>query len=138
MSYDEIYEKFLDLCGYDNDELPQIDELRYRLIRNGVAKYNQQAKKYDSRFKTNIVCDDTTESIDKDLNETELTILAYAMCGIVAHTKYMEFVSLYGVVASEMGLKDYKAQCSAREYMINFYKEQMEKTIEDEIDSFTV
>ena len=32
MDYNDIYEKFLDLCGYDYTELPQTDELRNNLM----------------------------------------------------------------------------------------------------------
>lgn len=138
MDYDVIYEKFLDLCGYDYAELPQTDALRYRLINNGVDLYNQKAKKYESRLQGNIICDDDTESINKKLTSTELMILAYFMCKIIATTKYTEFTSLYGVVASEMGLKDYKAQCTARESTISYYEKQINNLVEDEIDSFTI
>lgn len=138
MDYDVIYEKFLVLCGYDYAELPQTDEMRYRLIQNGVDMYNQRVKKHGQRFQGNIMCDDDTETIDTKLTSTELDILAYCMCKIVATTKYVEFTSLYGVVASEMGLKDYKAQCTGREYTINYFSQQIDKHIEDEIDSFTL
>ena len=33
-TYNELYETFLLNCGYDFDELPQTDEMRYMMIRN--------------------------------------------------------------------------------------------------------
>lgn len=138
MDYDLIYEKFLDLCGYDYAELPQTDAMRYRLIHNGVDLYNQKAKKYEGRLQGNVICDDDTESINVKLTSTELMILAYFMCKIIATTKYTEFTSLYGVVANEMGLKDYKAQCTARENTINYFNKQIDNLIEDEIDTFNM
>ena len=45
-TYNELYETFLLNCGYDFDELPQTDEMRYMMIRNACRIYNQQAKKY--------------------------------------------------------------------------------------------
>ena len=68
MDYNDIYEKFLDLCGYDYTELPQTDELRYRLINNGVGLYNSKAKKYPDVLQGGIKCDNSTETINKYLN----------------------------------------------------------------------
>lgn len=138
MDYDVIYIKFLSLCGYDYTELPQTDEMRYLLIHNGVDMYNQRVKKYDNRLQGNVQYDDNTETLNKELNSIELDILAYCMCKVVATSKYVEFTSLYGVISSEMGLKDYKAQCTAREYTINYFSGQIDKLLEDEIDSFNL
>lgn len=136
MDYDVIYQKFLDLCGYDNSELPQSDVMRYRLIHNGVDAYNQKAKKHDGRLQTNVQCDDDTETINKKLTSTELMVLAYIMSSITASTKYNEFVSLWGVMANELGIKDYKAQCTAREYTIKYFEDKVSALVEDEIDTF--
>ena len=42
-TYNELYETFLLNCGYDFDELPQTDEMRYMMIKNACRRYNQQA-----------------------------------------------------------------------------------------------
>ena len=63
-TYDELYETFLLNCGYDFDELPKTDEMRYMMIRNAARIYNQQSKKYSNRMTNNIVCDDIAESLN--------------------------------------------------------------------------
>ena len=136
MDYNDIYEKFLDLCGYDYTELPQTDELRYRLINNGVGLYNSKAKKYPDVLQGGIKCDNSTETINKYLNETDLLVLVYFMCFITASNKYMEYTSLWGTVANETGLKDYKANCSAKKSAVDYFKKQIDTLIEDEIISF--
>lgn len=136
MDYNIIYEKFLSLCGYDYSDLPQSDVLIHRLINNGVALYNSKAKKYTDILEGKVVCDDNTETINKELGETDLLILVYLMCEIVATNKYMEYTSLWGTVAHETGIKEYKAQCSARESAINRFKNQVTMLIEDEITTF--
>lgn len=136
MSYDEIYEKFLDLCGYDISELPQEDVLIYRLINNGVGLYNRKAKKYSDILQGDVVCDNETETINKKLNEVDLLILAYFMCFITASNKYLEYTSLWGTVANETGIKDYKSNCASKKDAINYFENQIKSLIEDEIVSF--
>lgn len=137
-TYNELYETFLLNCGYDFDELPNTDEMRYMMIRNAARKYNQQAKKYSNRMTHNIVCDDITEALNVELTSNEVLIFAYMMAEILASTKYTEFVSIYGVYAKEMGFKDYNAQVQARQYTISMFKEKYTSIIEDEIDTFVM
>ena len=71
-TYNELYETFLLNCGYDFDELPQTDEMRYMMIRNACRTYNQQAKKYSNRMTSNVICDDVTESLNVVLTSNEV------------------------------------------------------------------
>jgi len=137
-SYDELYEAFLLNCGYDFDELPQTEEMRYMMIRNAARVYNQQAKKYSGRMTGNIICNDITELLNVKLTSNEILIFAYMMAEILASTKLVEFSSLYSTFAKEMGMKDYKAQVDARRYTVERFKEKYTSIIEDEIDSFVM
>lgn len=135
-TYDELYETFLLNCGYDFDELPKTDEMRYMMIRNAARIYNQQAKKYSNRMTNNIVCDDVTESLNATLTSNEMLVFAYMMAETLALTKLVEFNSIYGTFAKEMGFKDYKAQLDGRQYTVDMFRKKYTSIIEDEIDSF--
>lgn len=135
-SYDEIWETFLQVCGYDSSEVPQTDARRYILIQNGIRLYNQKAEKYEGRLQGDVKGDNTFEMLNKILTSTELMILANIMSSLFAKNKYTEFSSTWGVFAKESGFKDYKAQCSAREYNIKQFDDEVDRLIEDEIDSF--
>lgn len=137
-TYNELYETFLLNCGYDFDELPKTDEMRYMMIRNAARKYNQQAKKYSNRMTHDIVCDDVTESLNVELTSNELLVFAYMMAEILASTKLVEFTSIYAVYSKEMGFKDYNAQVQARQYTIDMFKNKYTSIIEDEIDTFVL
>lgn len=137
-TYNELYETFLLNCGYDFDELPKTDEMRYMMIRNAARKYNQQAKKYSNRMTHDIVCDDVTESLNVELTSNELLVFAYMMAEILASTKLVEFTSIYGVFMKEVGFKDYNAQVQARQYTIDMFKNKYTSIIEDEIDTFVL
>lgn len=138
ISYNEIYQTFLLNCGYDFDELPQTDSLRYKVIKNAVMHYNQLAKKYSSRIQGNVICDDGSESINVQLTDNELLILAYIIAENIAKTKLVEFNSLYGTYSSELGFKDYKAQCEIRQYTIDMFKTKYMDIIHDEMDTFNI
>lgn len=136
MTYDIIYEKFCSLSGYNVSELPQTDELRYRLINNGVALYNSKARKYCDILQGGVICDDSTELVNIELEELDLQVLAYFMAFITASNKYTDFTALWDTMANETGLKDYKSQCSVKEGTVKFFKSQIENLIEDEISTF--
>lgn len=136
--YDDIWESFLENCGYDRSEMPKLDELRYSMIKNATRLYNQKAKKYENRIQGEIECDDYMETLNKKLSDTELLIFTYILATVFLKNKYTEFTSIYGVFAKETGMKDYKAQCDARQYVIEMYDNKATQLIEDEIDSFNL
>lgn len=137
-SYDELWETFLQVCGYDYSEIPQTDERRYILIKNTVRLYNQKAKKYEGRIQGKIKADDDMEELNVSLTDTEILIFSYLMSSLFATNKYTEFTSVWGVFAKETGMKYYKDQCNAREYTINKFEREAERLIEDEIDTFSL
>lgn len=137
-TYNELYETFLLNCGYDFDELPQTDEMRYMMIKNACRRYNQQAKKYSNRMTSNVVCDDITESLNVVLTSNEVLIFAYMMAEILASTKLVEFTSLWSTFSKETGIKDHKSQVDARKHTVEMFKQKYTTIIEDEIDTFSL
>lgn len=135
-SYDEIWECFLENCAYDYSEIPQTDERRYSMIKNAINYYNQKAKKYEGRIQGSLICDDIMESLNKTLKPIELLILANILSYILCKNKLVEFTSIYGTFAKEMGFKDYKAQVEGRQVEVKRYEDEISRLIEDEIDSF--
>lgn len=137
-SYDEIWECFLENCGYDYSEIPQTDERRYSMIKNAINYYNQKARKYEGRITGNIICDDFMESLNKKLSSIELLIVANILGYILCKNKLVEFTSVYGTFAKEMGFKDYKAQVEGRQVEVKRYEDEVNRLIEDEIDTFNL
>lgn len=137
-TYNELYETFLLNCGYDFDELPQTDEMRYMMIKNACRRYNQQAKKYSNRMTSNVVCDDVAESLNVVLTSNEILVFAYMMAEILASTKLVEFTSLWSTFSKETGIKDHKSQVDARKHTVEMFKQKYTAIIEDEIDTFSL
>lgn len=125
----DIWEEFRSICKYDSDEIPQNDKEIYAYFKSAIKKYNQLAKTYNNRLQGNLVLDLQNEQIDKKLTETEIMIIANIIAWQFSLNKYVEFTSVWGVYVKETGLKDYKAQCNARENVINSYKEEYENLI---------
>lgn len=136
MDYNEIYKSFLDNSGYDYSDLPQIDELRYSLIRNAISLYNAKAKKYPEILGTKIIANDKNETINRELNDTQLLVLVYMMCYITARKIYTEYTALWDTVANETGVKDYNSNCKAKKSAMENFKSMIDDIIEDEIVDF--
>jgi hypothetical protein len=137
-TYDDIWETFLTICGYDSSELPQEDEKRYLLIKSGLRLYNQLADKYENRIQGNLEMNDTSETLNIELKDTEILIFVNLMASVFAYNKYTEFTSIWSTFTKETGIVAYRAQCQAREYTVQSFKDEATRLIEDEIDSFEV
>lgn len=137
MDYDTIWENFILICGYNYKDLPQTDEERYILIENGVSVYNQKTRKYYDRVKTGLVANRDTETINCNLSGDEFLLLLYCMCSVLATNKLSEFVSVWNTTANESGLKDYKAQVSARQNNVSLFEEKISTILEDNVDSIS-
>lgn len=122
-TYDEIWESFISECGYVFNEIPTNEKIIKNMIRNAKTKYNQLAVKYVN-FTGGLILDEEKEIVNLKLNDKEISILANIIAYNFAKFKYVEFTSLYNVVAKDLGMKDYKAQCSARELTIKQFENQ--------------
>ena len=137
-TYDNIWETFLTICGYDSSELPKEDSKIYLLIKSGLRLYNQLADKYENRIQGNLEMNDTSETLNIELEDTEILIFVNLMASVFAYNKYTEFTSIWSVFTKETSITSYKAQCQAREYTVQCFKDEATRLIEDEIDSFEV
>ena len=137
-TYDDIWETFLTICGYDYSELPQEDIKIYLLIKSGLRVYNQLADKYENRIQGNLEMNDASETLNIKLEDTEMLIFVNLMASVFAYNKYTEFTSVWSTFTKETSITNYRAQCQAREYTVQCFKDEATRLIEDEIDSFEV
>lgn len=133
-SLDNIFESFL--ITYPLLEIPRTDEGKVLIIKNAISLYNQKAKKYVGRITGDVSCDDVAEELNVELNNNEMLILVHLMAKSCAVSDLAEFSQVYGVFAKEMGLKNYRDQCEAKKFMIQYYDKMADELIEDEIDTF--
>ena len=136
LTFDTIWEKVINVSGYDNSELPQTDNQIHQVINLGIDLYNKYANKYEGRLKGIIDYDNDSESINLELDSTNLLILSYLIASVIASNKVSEFVDVWSVFAKEAGITNYNAQVKARQERQHEFENKAISLIEDLIDSF--
>ena len=136
LTFDTIWEKVINVSGYDNSELPQTDNQIHQVINLGIDLYNKYANKYEGRLQGIIDYDNDSESINLELNSTNLLILSYLIASVIASNKVSEFVDVWSVFAKEAGITNYNAQVKARQERQHEFENKAISLIEDLIDSF--
>ena len=136
LTFDTIWEKVINVSGYDNSELPQTDNQIHQVINLGIDLYNKYANKYEGRLQGIIDYDNDSESINLELDSTNLLILSYLIASVIASNKVSEFVDVWSVFAKEAGITNYNAQVKARQERQHEFENKAISVIEDVRDSF--
>ena len=136
LTFDTIWEKVINVSGYDNSELPQTDNQIHQVINLGIDLYNKYANKYEGRLQGIIDYNNDSESINLELDSTNLLILSYLIASVIASNKVSEFVDVWSVFAKEAGITNYNAQVKARQERQHEFENKAISLIEDLIDSF--
>ena len=136
LTFDTIWEKVINVSGYDNSELPQTDNQIHQVINLGIDLYNKYANKYEGRLQGIIEYDNDSESINLELDSTNLLILSYLIASVIASNKVSEFTDVWGTFAKEAGITNYNAQVNARQERQHEFENKAISLIEDLIDTF--
>lgn len=134
-TYDDIWTSFLENCKLNSEDIPQSEEMIYSCISNAVNIYNQKAKKYNNRMQI-IECNETMEEVSVKLTTDELLILSNIIAGVVCRNSLLQFSSLYGTYAKEMGISNIKGQTDARRLNAEYFEQKTQSLIEDLVDTF--
>ena len=136
LTFDTIWEKVINVSGYDNSELPQTDNQIHQVINLGIDLYNKYANKYEGRLQGIIDYDNDSESINLELDSTNLLILSYLIASVIASNKVSEFTDVWGTFAKEAGITNYNAQVNARQERQHEFENKAISLIEYLIDTF--
>lgn len=121
-SYDDIWSCFLDNSGKDLETLPNNDDEIHKIIHNAIRRYNAMM---DSENKLNF--DDSTESIDKSLDDNKLLLLSLYVKLIVYTNDKEYFEQVYQYDIYEVKSKFYKQQDDARQATIDNIKKEIKQ-----------
>ncbi|WP_080845561.1 hypothetical protein [Cytobacillus gottheilii] len=102
-SYDAIWQTFLNNCKVSDIDLPQEPEKIYEQIRNAAMYFN-------NRLRKGIVCDDATETLNQELSDDDLLILANYIRLIFLINQRTYFESLWQPFSSDVGLRNFSTQ----------------------------
>lgn len=134
-TYDDVWVSFLNNCQVNSDDIPKSEEAIYSCIDNAVRIYNQKAKKYESRMRA-VKCNEIMEEITPELTGDELLILSNIIASVVCRNGLLQFSTLYGTYAKEMGIKNIKGQTDALRQNVVYFETEVQRLIEDLVDTF--
>lgn len=136
-TYDDIFESFLRICGYDYSEIPKTDNERYSMIQSAIKEYNSLVYDYEGKLRKDLMGDNISETLsfisepNSILTNQEFKLIIHIMCKFFLEFKFTEFSSVWGTFTKETGIKDYKAQTTARLDTIGFHESRIDQILYD-------
>jgi hypothetical protein len=127
-TYDQIWEAFLENCKTTDFDLPQTDEGIYKKIKNGVMHFN-------NKLRTEVECDDLTETLSEELDNDHLLILAHFIRLIFLINQKTYFENLWQPFQKDVGLKNFSSQIKSLESSVESEKHEIDMLIRNmEVD----
>lgn len=129
LTYDSVWEAFLDNYKVNDYDLPTSDERIYQDIKNAVRMYN-------NRLRTKLVANDDTEAVEGTSCEDALHIIAQYIRLIYLQNQKVLLQSLYQPISQDVGIKNYTSQMNAIQTSILNCKTDIEEFIFNTRESF--
>ena len=105
-SYDTVWSMFLQNCKTDDIELPQTNQGKYDMIRNSILYFN-------NRMEDSLKTDDLTETVNRELSDDHLLILANFLRLAFLKNQLTYFITVYQPFQKEKKKKNFSYQLSA-------------------------
>lgn len=121
-TYDNIWETYLLNCKVDHYEHPTEEQAIYREIHNAVSLFN-------NRMRKSYRCDDPTETLDVELTNDELLILANYIKLVFVENKQLYSTTLLSPFTKDMGIKNHGQQMKTLENSVERQKAFIESLI---------
>ena len=105
-TYDELYTLFITNYSSDGLFLPRTVEQQYNTIKNAVMLFN-------NRIRDNLICDDSTETVNRELSDDEKLIIARLIrLTLLRNTRTFKN-SMFDTFTKEIGVKNINAQLNS-------------------------
>lgn len=121
-SYDEIWTTFLNNCKVSDLDLPQTNKAIYESIRNAVMYMN-------NRLRTDLICDDVKETLNKEITQDRLLILANYIRYIFLINQKTYFENLWQPFSKDVGLKNFSTQLNSLKTSIELQDKTIDRLI---------
>lgn len=128
-TYDEIYSEFLTNTETENINLPSSTEKIYKYINGAVRLFN-------NRLQTDIKCDDNAETLNKDLDDNELLILAHFLRLMFLKNQLTYFTTLYSPFEKDIGVRNFQSQSKALESIVENEKNTIDELIFNTLEEY--
>ncbi len=105
-TYDELYSLFITNGNIEKLMMPKGVGQQYDAIRNAVMLFN-------NRLRDDVVCDDASETVDRELTDDEKLIIAhYIKLTLLRNTRTFKN-SMFTTFTQEIGVKNINVQLSS-------------------------
>jgi hypothetical protein len=121
-TYDEIWSEFLTNCKTSDINLPNTDEKRYSMIKSAIRHYN-------NRLNDTLKCDDTAETVNRQLTDNELIIIAHYIRLSFFENELINFTTIWTPFTKEIGVRTIKEQMSALSSLVTMENNLIEDLI---------
>ncbi|QOJ79938.1 hypothetical protein [Bacillus subtilis] len=121
-SYDQIWETFLNNCETSDFDVPQTEEQIYQSIRNAILHFN-------NRLRDSLKADDSTETVNRDLSEDDLLIIAHFLRYIFLLNKKTLFENTWQPFTNDVGIKNFGTQLNSLKQSVIDQKNEIERLI---------
>lgn len=128
-TYNTIWSMFLQNCQVDDLDLPQTDDGKYDMIKNGVLHFN-------NRLQDNLQTDNLTETVDRDLSDNHLLILAHFLRLALLINKTTLFSLTWQPFMKDIGLKNFSYQLKTLEFLVEKQEEKIDSIILSQQEDF--
>lgn len=128
-SYDQIFTIFMLNCKVDGYDLPTTETGMHNMIVNGVIMYN-------NRMRDNIVTDNTTETVDRALNDDQILLLANFIKLAYLKNELLIFTTTWQPFQKDIGLKNFSYQLKGLEAIAERHEQYIEKLILNQQEDF--
>lgn len=127
-TYDELWKTFLDNCKLSDLDIPQNEKI-YDSIQNAVLHFN-------NRKRDELVADDDTELLNRQLNGDDLLLLAQYIRLSVLDGQRLYFTNIWNPFSKDVGLKNYSAQLKSKELLVKEQRALIDEIILNSAEDF--
>lgn len=121
-TYDEIWKTFLAKCKVNNYDLPQTPEKIYGAIESAILDYN-------NRLQSNIVADNTGETISEKLDSDHLLLLSRFIKLNFLRNQEIFFTNTWQPFGKDIGLKNFSDQLRSIKELVKSEEKVIDATI---------
>jgi hypothetical protein len=122
-TYDELWTEFITNCKTDDINLPQTDLGKYNAIHSAIREYKNRMTD------TVLKWDDTTETVNIQLNDNQILIIAHYIRLAFLENEIISFSTTWQPFEKEIGAKNIRDQLSALRMLVEMEKVKIENII---------
>lgn len=119
-TYDDIYTQFITNCPTDDINLPNTDEKRYTAIKSAIKYFN-------NRLGLSVVCDDATETVNREFSDSELLISSHYLRLSFLEGQLIHLTTTWQPFQKELGIRNYTEASRNLKELISNEKDTIEQ-----------